>query len=77
MIGMTEQQIISKNATVNGRQLVIKREDLGPGYWTAASDKGIHKYLTVMNADQQYCTCPDFQYRSRVCKHMKRAMEVD
>lgn len=74
----SKQQTISASVTsVNGRQLVIKREDLGPGYFTAASDKGVHKYLTVMNADQQYCTCPDYQYRSRLCKHMRRVMEVD
>lgn len=62
--------------TVNGRQ-IARREDLGPGYWTAESDKGIHEYLIAMNADFQYCTCPDHQYRGRVCKHMLRITEVD
>src|SRR5689334_16725538 len=54
------------------RARIVMRDDA----WVVPSQSGEGAYLVTLDANDLRCTCPDFELRSRPCKHIFAAAIV-
>lgn len=47
-------------------------------FWEVTSSDGEKRYGVMYDKDSHWiCTCPDYYYRKRFCKHMKAVAEIE